>query len=51
MVPKADDFLGKLENREQPRVPECGRVFVTVKDFQDRDRVVIHVMLLKAACS
>ena len=47
VVPKADDFVRKLENREQPRVPEWGSASVTAKDFQAGDRVVIHAVLMK----
>jgi hypothetical protein len=47
VVPKTDDFVGKLENHEQPRFPECGNAFVTAKDLQVGDRVVIHAVLMK----
>jgi hypothetical protein len=47
VVPKADDFVGKLKNREQPRVPECGSELVTAKDVQVGDTVVIHAVVMK----
>jgi len=47
VVPKADDFLGTLKNREQPPVPDCGSAFVSAKGFQVGDRFVIRVVLTK----
>jgi hypothetical protein len=45
--PKTDDFVGKLESHEQPRFPECSSAFVTAKDLQVGDRVIIHAVLMK----